>query len=83
MILLEKVIPKDDFTLELYFKNGDLRNFDMKPYLKYEAFEELKDVNIFKNFEVDELGGIDWLQGGSLSYDTLLNNSVLVNLKEN
>lgn len=81
--MLVKVVPKDNFTLELYLKDGTIRTFDMKPYLKYEAFEDLNDIENFRKFEIDELGGIDWLQGGSLSQDTLLNKSTLISLKEN
>ncbi|MBI6007491.1 DUF2442 domain-containing protein, partial [Clostridium perfringens] len=49
---------------------------NVEPYLEFGDFKILKDKNKFKDFEVDELEGINWLNGVlCLSKDTLLKNS--------
>ena len=72
--LLINIKPLDTFILELYLSNGDIKKFDMKPYLKYPIFKSLQDINIFRNLKIDELGGVEWNldNGASLSQDTLL-----------
>ena len=72
--LVISVQPLDGYILELFLNNGDIKNFDMKPYLQYPVFKSLQDINIFKSVKVDELGGIEWNldNGASLSQDTLL-----------
>ena len=38
------VTAHDDYTLLLTFANGEVRHFDMTPYLGYPAFEPLRQV---------------------------------------
>ena len=42
------VTANADFTLDLKFNDGSLKRFDVKPYLDYEVFTELKDPNYFE-----------------------------------
>ena len=42
------VIAHDDYALLLTFANGEIRHFDMTPYLGYQAFEPLRQVAFFK-----------------------------------
>jgi len=32
----------DDYIIEIKFDNGEIKRFDVKPYLNHKAFEELK-----------------------------------------
>ena len=74
--MINKIVPIEDYTLELQFKDGSIKYFDMKPYLKYPAFSNLKNKEFFQKCEMDELEGIDWKEyGGSLSKDTLIARS--------
>jgi hypothetical protein len=43
-----EVKPNLDYTLLLTFNNGEVKLFDMKPYLNVGIFSELKDINAFK-----------------------------------
>lgn len=55
--------------------NNEIKYFDVEPYLEIGDFKILKDKEIFDNFKVDELGGINWLDGAlGLSKNTLLND---------
>lgn len=43
-----RVVPRDDFSLELWFSTGDHRLFDARPYLNRGVFLQLQDVALFK-----------------------------------
>ncbi len=43
-----KVVPREDFCLELWFNTGDHRLFDARPYLNRGVFTPLQDVALFK-----------------------------------
>jgi hypothetical protein len=43
-----RVVPKDDFSLELWFDDGTHRLFDAKPYLERGVFTRLKDPEKFR-----------------------------------
>jgi len=43
-----RVLPKDDFTLELWFDDGTHRLFDARPYLDRGVFIRLKDPKRFR-----------------------------------
>ncbi|MDR2894152.1 MAG: DUF2442 domain-containing protein [Alistipes sp.] len=66
-----------DYTLSVWFANGEHRLFDMKPYLDYEVFQALKDPKIFDSVTTF-LGSITWSNDSDLSYDTLYLGSVPV-----
>ena len=42
------VKPLDDYNLLISFDNNEIRIFDVKPYLKYKQFEDLKDISLFR-----------------------------------
>ena len=42
-----EVKPTKNYQLLLTFENGEKRQFDMKPYLDFGIFQELKDLRIF------------------------------------
>ncbi|NCC73645.1 MAG: DUF2442 domain-containing protein [Sphingobacteriia bacterium] len=54
-----KVIPAEDFRLMLSFVNGEVRRFDMKPYLDNGLFAQLKDKGIFESVKVT-FDTIEW-----------------------
>jgi len=45
---IKAVKPQDNYLLLLTFENGEQRQFDMKPYLNFGIFQELKDISLFK-----------------------------------
>ena len=64
------VKPKPDFLLELTFTNGEIRQFNMKPYLDIGIFRELNDLSLFNSVK-PYLGSIQWKNGQDLCPDTL------------
>jgi hypothetical protein len=71
------VIPANDFTLELVFTNDEKKVFDVKPYLNFGIFSELKDPSIFKSVKAS-LGTIVWNNGLDICPDTLYLESIPV-----
>jgi len=47
---VEKVEPTDNFELIVTFTNGEVRQFDVKPYMDKGIFTELKTLHTFDPF---------------------------------
>ncbi len=71
---VKKVKALDSYQLELTFSNGEVKFFDMKPYLNTGRFAELKDENLFASV-VSTMGSIQWQNGLDLCLDTLYEES--------
>jgi hypothetical protein len=56
---IKEVKPLDNYFLLLTFENGEKRQFDMKPYLEYGIFQELKDPGLFKTVR-NSFDSIEW-----------------------
>jgi len=64
------VKPEHDFSLLITFSNGEVKKFDVKPYLGIGLFKELKDLSLFNSVRPC-LGSIQWSNGVDLCPDTL------------
>ncbi len=71
------VHPNADYTLTLTFANGEVRVFDVKPYLSAGIFRELQDKAHFNSVRVF-LGSVQWQGGQDFCPDTLYLDSVPV-----
>jgi hypothetical protein len=69
-----RVIPRDDFTLELWFDTGDHRMFDAQPYLSRGVFTRLQDLAIFKQAFV-ALDTVCWPGNLDIAPETLYDRS--------
>jgi hypothetical protein len=69
-----EVKPNSDYSLTLRFTNGEVRRFDVRPYLEKGIFRELKDMQLFNSVK-PSLGTIQWLNGQDLCPDTLYMDS--------
>ena len=58
------------YVIEAEFKNGEVRRFDMKPYLSYPAFAPLAEDGLFMKAHVVH-GAVAWNEEIDLSPDTL------------
>ena len=58
------------YRLLLTFENGELREFDAKPYLDRGVFVRLKNPALFGLAKV-VVGSVEWPGEIDLSYDTL------------
>jgi Protein of unknown function (DUF2442) len=70
MIKVVAIKANDDYTLDLKFNDGSVKRFDVKPYLKYEAFKELKDLAYFKQVAL-AFGTAQWPHEQDIAPDTL------------
>jgi len=60
------------FRLRLTFRDGAIKDVDLKSHLDGEIFEPLKDVDFFKSVRIDEdLDTIIWSNGADMSPDFL------------
>ena len=72
-IIMRKVInaqAENDFSLILEFNDGSVKRFDAKPYLDYEVFKPLKDLNYFKRIKI-AFGTVQWTDKQDISPETL------------
>jgi hypothetical protein len=69
-----RVIPRDDYTLELWFNTGDHRMFDVQPYLSRGVFTRLQDIAMFKQAFV-ALGTVCWPGDIDIAPETLYDRS--------
>lgn len=64
------VKPLADHRLELHFADGQVRVFDMRPYLDIGIFAELRDPAVFGTAQA-AMGTVIWANGADLCPDTL------------
>lgn len=69
------VKPYPAHRLLLTFDNGEVRLFDVNPYLDLGIFKELRDPHCFNSVR-SFLGSIQWANGQDLCPDTLYVESV-------
>ncbi len=75
---MKKVIsvkPLKNYMLQLKFDSEEIRLFDVKPYLDFGIFSELKNENYFKDVRTS-LDSIAWKNGQDFSPETLYLKSV-------
>lgn len=65
-----KVTAKDNYLLEIAFDNGEVKEFDVKPYIKGEWYGRLHDVNYFNSAFADGFT-VAWPDGQDICPDEL------------
>jgi hypothetical protein len=67
---IKQLQPQSNGILYIVTDDGRMGNFDVNPYLQYEAFEELRNPNEFTKVTN---GGyfVEWDCGADLSVDTI------------
>lgn len=70
-----RVVPHDDFTLELWFDTGDHRLFNARPYLNKGIFVQLQNPQRFKQAYV-ALDTVCWPGEIDIAPETLYDRSV-------
>jgi hypothetical protein len=71
------VVVQSDYCLLVTFNNDERRIFDVKPYLGFKPFVELKNPAIFRTVKPAGLS-IEWVHGQDICPDELYYNSVPV-----
>ncbi len=67
---VKQVKPNPAYTLTLTFTNGEVKIFDVKPYLNIGVFKELQDKRLFNSVK-PFLGSIQWKNEQDFCPDTL------------
>ena len=69
------VKPEKNYTLHLWFNNGEEGILDIKPYLDKGIFRELQDMSMFNSVR-PFIGTIQWANEADLCPDTVYLDSV-------
>ena len=73
-----RVRPNDDFSLTIAFKTGEVKRFDVTPYLNAsDFFRELADLAYFRKVFPDG-SAVEWPHGQSFCSDTLYPSGISV-----
>lgn len=72
-----QVKPIEDYKLLITFDNGEVRMFDVEPYLTDSFYSPLRSLNIFHSARVN-LISIEWDGGIDICPDELYFNSIFV-----
>lgn len=70
----------DEYKLLLTFENGEVRLFDMEPYLDKGVFIELKDISLFKSARIN-FDTVEWGNEADIDPETLYEDSVPYDIK--
>lgn len=70
------VSASESYQVMLKFDNGEVRIFDVKPYIKGEWYSELNDLSYFRKVRIEGLS-ISWPNGQDVCPDELYYNSSL------
>jgi hypothetical protein len=69
-MIISKIQPESNWMLSVSAEDGRTGTFDLTPYLEFEAFEALRDLNEF--IKVSSRGYfVEWACGADLSADTI------------
>lgn len=72
-----EVKPLANYLLLLTFENGEKRQFDMKPYLNFGIFQELKDLNLFETVKTS-FDSIEWDNQADFDPEVLYQKSLKI-----
>lgn len=70
MVKVYSAIANNDFTLDIQFNGKSFKKFDVKPYVDYPVFRELKDLSYFKNIKI-VFGTVQWENEQDIAPETL------------
>ena len=67
---VKSVMALENHTLHIQFNNGEIKEFDVTPFLDKGIFVELNDIDYFMQVKVS-FGSIEWPNEQDFSRDTL------------
>ena len=72
---LVDVTAKPNYVLLLRYENGEQKIFDVKPYLDFGVFRELRDESVFHSVHIS-FDTITWSNGADIEPEELYEESV-------
>lgn len=76
-ITVKNVTPSENYELILKFSTNEIKKFDMKPYLDFGRYEELKSKNIFDSVFVS-FDTIEWANNLDIDPEFLYEKSTII-----
>ncbi len=73
----KKVKPLDHYRIYVEIEDGRKGIFDLKPYLDFGVFRELRDINYFNQVDI-QLGAVTWPNEQDIAPETLIAEMVLI-----
>ena len=70
-----EVKPAENYTLILHFDNGEVKKFDVTPYIHGSWYGQLHDVAYFKSVKPNGYS-VEWANGQDLCPDELYYSSI-------
>jgi len=76
------VEPLDDYKIKIYYETGEIKLFNVSPYISGSWYEELNNNEYFKTIHLVSNGrGIEWENGQDISPHELYDLSILIDEK--
>ena len=76
---IANVEPLEDYKIKLQYENGEIRLFDVMPYISGKWYEELKNNRYFKTVHLtSDKKGIEWENGQDIAPHELYEMSQLL-----
>ena len=76
-LAVKDVQPTINYNLILTFENGEIRLFDMNPYLDTGIFQALRDISIFNSVRLS-FDTIEWENEADMDPEILYEYSVKI-----
>lgn len=76
-LAVKSVKPISNYNLILTFDNGEIRQFDMNPFLSQGVFQELRDVTKFNSVRIS-FDTIEWDNEADIDPEILYKYSVKI-----
>jgi hypothetical protein len=76
-IKIINVEPLEDFKIKLKYENGEIKLFNVLPYISGTWYEELNNINYFKTVHItSDKKGIEWEHGQDIAPHELYDMSI-------
>ena len=72
---VKEVKTLDEYKLLVTFENGEVKLFDMNPYLDKGIFRELKNITLFKSAKVN-FDTVEWQNDADIDPETLYEDGI-------
>lgn len=82
LLEIERAEYIKDYTLKIYFNNGEIRIADLSASLNGQIFEPLKDLAFFKKYEI-KFNTIEWENGADFAPEYLYDISTPIPFEYN